>query len=150
MKQVRETAAGKSISAYVILNAKGDQVATVQAHFGGGGTCSVDCWTTGDKYPPLQQGRASGYGYDKFGAAIAGFVIDSHKLTNHCERTGAPKPPKGRKTYPSGYQAPKGYRLANYMDAERSGDGEAGYRDCYREAGLDYLKALGYRVIQAI
>lgn len=33
---------------------------------------------------------------------------------------------------------------------EASDDCEKGYSSCYRISGLDYLKALGYRVIQAI
>lgn len=47
--QVRETAAGKSISAYVVLNKKGEHVATVNAHFSNGGRVSVDVWNLGDK-----------------------------------------------------------------------------------------------------
>lgn len=31
--QVRETAAGKSVSAYVVLNKKGEHVATVNLHY---------------------------------------------------------------------------------------------------------------------
>lgn len=47
--QVRETKAGKSISAYVVLNKKGEQVATVNAHFSDGGRVTVDVWNIGDK-----------------------------------------------------------------------------------------------------
>ena len=46
--QVRETQAGKSISAYVVLNRKGVQVASVQAHYSNGGTVTVDVWNMGD------------------------------------------------------------------------------------------------------
>lgn len=46
--QVRETSAGKSISAYVVLNKKGVHVATVNAHFSNGGTVTVDTWNHGD------------------------------------------------------------------------------------------------------
>jgi len=46
-KQVRETSAGKSVSAYVVLNRKGQHVATVNAYFPNGGGCSVDVWNCG-------------------------------------------------------------------------------------------------------
>ena len=83
-KYVTDTKAGKSLSAYVILNKKGQHVATVRAHFSDGGTCLVNVHCDKDGF---QRATAGGYGYDKFTAALS---------------------------------------------------------------GLDYLKALGYRVIQAI
>lgn len=156
MKQVRETAAGKSIAAWIILNRKGDCVATIQAHYGTGRTM-VDVWTPQGRGP--QQSWASGYGYDKLTNALSGVTIDGHKLTNHCARDGAPKMPKGRKLYPRDFKAPKGYSLANFSTPEHrsrwndSGDqlnGEEGYSDCYRDSGLKYLEAIGYRVLQAI
>lgn len=110
MKQVRETSAGKSISVYVILNKKGEEVATVQAHYANGGRVTVNVWQTSlaldncCKRPDLwsqlpagqdyksaacelwgfQESHAGGYGYDKFTAALAGLIIDGHTLANHC------------------------------------------------------------------
>lgn len=46
--QVRETSAGKSISAWVIMNKKGVHVATVNAHYSNSGRVSVDVWNLGD------------------------------------------------------------------------------------------------------
>lgn len=145
MKQVRDTSAGKSISVYVILNKKGVHVATVQAYFGNAVT--VDCWHAyqrGKETPELQQGRAGGYGYDRFTAAISDFVIDGHRITDHCSRYNAPNKPKGRDTYPDNFKTPKGYLLANY-DTQKGG-----WLDCYRRSGLNYLSDLGYNVIHAI
>lgn len=45
--QVRETKAGSAISAYVILNKKGEHVATVNGHYSSGGRVSVDVWNIG-------------------------------------------------------------------------------------------------------
>lgn len=47
-KQVRETKEGAAISAYVVLNKKGEQVATINAHYSNGGTVSVDVWNIGE------------------------------------------------------------------------------------------------------
>lgn len=47
-KQVRETTAGASISAFVVLNKHGEHVATVNAHYSNGGRVSVDVWNIGD------------------------------------------------------------------------------------------------------
>lgn len=80
MKQVRETTAARSIRAIVIMRGK-RHVATVQAHYGNS-RVSVDVWHTDGT--PLQQGSASGYGYDKFTAALSGLTIDGHKMTDHC------------------------------------------------------------------
>lgn len=195
-KYVSETKAGKSISAYVILDKKGNHVATVKAHFSDGGACLVNVH---DDKAGFQSASASGYGYDKLTSALSGLTIDGHEMSNHCSRDGAPKPPKGRKTFPHDAKPRKGYSFANYTAISRetgntiyrdewikrayaelgiadasddvknerwdevaakahdletawrkSDDCEAGYSDCYRESGLDYLKAIGYRVIQAI
>lgn len=47
-KQVRDTAAGKSLSAYVVLNKRRQHVATVNAHFSNANVCTVDVWNHGD------------------------------------------------------------------------------------------------------
>lgn len=197
-KYVSETKAGKSVSAYVILNKKGEQVAIVRAHFSDGGTCIVNVWDNAS--PEMQFGKAGGYGYDKFTAALSGMTIDGHELSDHSSRQDAPKPPKGRRTFPADYKPRKGFSLANYTSVSKatgnrmhsytfrnmaetklgfdeanrreltdeqwqqigdladklekqwreSDDCESGFESCFRESGLDYLKALGYRVIQAI
>lgn len=64
-KQVRETTAGKSISAYVVLNKAGRHVATVQAHYGNGGTVTVDVWNIGDT-TTKRSAEAMGYTFDAF------------------------------------------------------------------------------------
>lgn len=102
--------------------------------------------------------KASGYGYDKRTAALAGLVIDGIPITDHCSRYGAPKGPDlGR--FPIGYKAPAGYYLANWfrVGTERLAnrgtelpEGWEGYADCYRASGLDVLRAFGYRVIEVI
>lgn len=197
-KYVNETAAAKSLSAYVILNRKGEHVATVKAHFSNGGTCLVNVHDFNSKDDGFQHAKAGGYGYDKFTAALRGMKIDGHAMSDHSEHGQAPRPPKGRKTYPADFKLPKGYELANYAsiskatgsrlwsdhwkdearkalsipadtnlsddefetlfkkarqlekDWQQSDDCESGYTSCFRKSGLDYLKALGYRVIQAV
>jgi hypothetical protein len=195
-KYVHDTKAGKSISAYVVLNKKGEHVATIKAHFSDGGTCLVNVHDFNGEF---QHATAGGYGYDKFAAALSGMTIDGHKMTNHASSEGAPKPPKGRKTFPRDYRPKKGYSLANYTSISKatgytiyrdewikrayaelgiadesndvknerwdevsekarelenawreSDDCETGYSSCFRESGLKYLQAIGYKVIQAI
>jgi hypothetical protein len=164
-KYVRETAAGKSISALVILNPKGKHVATVQAYYGNSGRVLVNVWHAyqkGKETPEMQHASAGGYGYDKFTAALSGLIIDGHTMSNHCSREGAPKYPKGRNSFPSDFKPPKGYSLANWADGSKTypdtgarvhsrlAPDESGYSDCYRKEGLKYLEAIGYQVITAI
>lgn len=159
MTKVRDTKAGQSVAAWVILKGK-TPVAKVQAHYGPS-RVQVDVWNLRAE-PSALSGRASGYGYDKFTAALSGLVIDGHVMTDHCSRLGAPKPPRGRKTYPADAKPKRGYSFANFTrgDAVWPDTGErrfpdmdaseAGYRDCYRLDGLRYLEALGYTVVQAV
>lgn len=148
-KYVTDTNAAKSVSAYVILK-KGKHIATVRAHFSNGGTCLVNVH---DDKGGFQHGKAGGYGYDKFTAALRGLTIDGVTLNDHCGQdvrskrmlkayTAAPAPidqkawdTKARKI---------GARFANW---QRDGDR---YTSLHLESGLDKLKTLGYTVLQAI
>jgi hypothetical protein len=155
LKYVRDTKAGKSIKAYVIMKGR-RKVAKVQVHYGDSGTVLVNVWQDSDGFARsaeqanwhedqenFQFASAGGYGYDKFINALAGMWIDGHQMADHC---GARKKlPKGQNVFPVGFTAPKGYRLANWI----SGD-QPGWRDCYKLPGLDYLRDLGYIVVQAI
>jgi hypothetical protein len=126
----------------------------------------------GGKLPPkpgeyiepmaLQQAKAGGHGYDKFTACLSGMWVDGHKLTDHCGESL--KKPRGKKYFPQGFKAPEGYRLANFGTFQEStgrkvdpwapetetGERVNGYSDCYRQAGLQYLAAVGYTVIEAL
>ncbi len=134
-RYVRETAAGKSISAWVIFKA-GKEVATVQAHYGSGGAVTVNIFqrdsaakrseaasgrseaASGRKDLRFQAATTGGYGYDKLTAALSGLWIDGHQLTNHCE--DSMNPPRGMKYFPADYKPRKGYRLANYGQFDRA------------------------------
>lgn len=184
MERIEDKKAGRAISAYVILKG-GRFVARVHVMRGSGGGVQVDICQTreaaerslaallkaGGKAPKvgeyetplaLQQAKAGGYGYDKLTAALSGMWIDGHKLSDHCGESL--KKPRGKKYFPAGFKAPKGYSLANYGTFQEStgrrvdpwapetetGERVTGYSDCYRLAGTDYLAAVGYTVIQAI
>lgn len=180
-KYVNDTASGKSVTAYVVLNKKGAHVATVRAVWSKSGVCLVNVH---DDAAGFQHAKAGGGGYDKFTACLNNMTIDGHKLSDHC--ADRIKLKKGQYIFPSNSKAPKGYSFANHCEiwadgraydkhaeiakfratmdfdsavlAHRSkrmqqiSNGEiiSGWRDCYRESGLDYLTALGYRVIKAI
>ncbi len=167
-KYVRDTGPGKVISAWIIL--KGSrEVATVQACHGSGGRVLVNIFqrdkaaersaataakaVRGKAAPEpsnfsFQSGSASGYGYDKLTAALSGLIVDGHQLTDHC--AGSKRPSNGAGVFPQGFKPPRGWTMANYMTPKAHGVKVAGYANCYRDAGLDFLKAVGYRVIQAI
>ncbi len=151
--QFREMKAAKAVGCYVIM--KGARfVAKVQTHRSAAGVMQVDVWqdykaaTRSTKAAGratlmvYQSARAGGGGYDKFTACLAGMWVDGHKLADHCGESL--KPPKGSTVFPFGFKTPKGYTLANPgLEIE-------GYRNCYKQAGLRYLEALGYNVIEGI
>jgi hypothetical protein len=167
MKQVRETAAGKSISAYVILNKKREHVATVQACYTDGGVCYVDVWNeykvSKTQTDGPQQKRAGGYGYDKFTNALRGMVIDGVTLNDHCGQDEASQrllkqyqdhmrkvKPEFRKSSQAHWEnkvSKLGMRFANF---KRIDDEFWIFDSLYYESGLDKLTLLGYSVIRAI
>ena len=109
VKFVRESAAGKAISAWTITNGRGECLAKVQAHFAPSGGVRVDVFNSGRD---VQHGSAGGYGYDKLTAALSGLVVAGHKLAGHCE-VGL-RPPRGLPGFPPDYRR-KGYQTANSM-----------------------------------
>src|SRR5690606_31099936 len=114
-KYVLETKAAKALSCYIIMRCN-KHIATVRAHFADGGTCVVNVHHTraARKFAEFQHATASGWGYNKFTAALRGLVIDGHTMVDDCEVKL--KYPKGRASFPRDYKAPKGYRLANYAE----------------------------------
>lgn len=154
---VRETAAGKSISAWVILKA-GKEVATVQAHYGSGGAVTVNIFQCGSaanrseaasglKALYFQAATAGGYGYDKLTAALSGLWIDGHQLTDHCG--GSLKPPRRLKYFPSDYKPRKGYRLANYGQFDRATGEPRGSYWLRDEAECQLGKGAEWEAVQA-
>jgi len=138
-KQVRETKAGRSIQAFVIIKPRKGVVATIHAHFADSGMCTVDVWDEGCL---VYQGRAGGGGYDKFTNALAGAVIQGITMVDHCQVSK--KLGKGASSFPYGTKEPRGYCFANYV-ADKSG-----WTSCYRVAGPDLLKYYGFTVEQVI
>lgn len=153
-KQVRETSAGKSISAWVILRNNGRHVATVQAAFLDSGNVLVDVF---GPHSLDFQGKAGGYGYDKLTSALSGAVIDGITLYNHSVGNYDPENPK----YPELHKLWKRYERAEshsetwYEEARKIGASFANYKNgkftsLYFVSGLERLTFLGYKVIQAI
>lgn len=202
--QVRDTAAGKSISADIVLNKRGEHVATVQAHFSNGGAVTVDVWNQGDaaccrslatarktgavtdkafenalrnvpgyysdeksrdEYAAytlfgLQQGRAGGYGYDKFASALAGLIIDGHTMADHCGTVPEAEKARARlfnayckAAANTGIESQKAWDAKAYKIGARFANWDSEnnrYSSLHFTAGMDRLTTMGYRVISAI
>lgn len=110
----------------------------------------------GDRFT-TQKGTAGGYGYDKLTAALSSMTVDGKSLSDHCGQDAQSE--KFLKAYSKavkfGCEARKkvenkatkaGYTFANWG----SGEVYDGWQSCYRLPGLDYLRALGYQVIEVI
>ena len=141
-KQVRETAAAKSIGAWIVMNGK-DQVATVHAHFGNS-RVTVDVWSPTKL---IFQGSAVGYGYDKFAAALSGAIIGGIKIFDHCETSDETKSalaaqPEDREANNFYWLSQIGLTPANYVNGIPT--------SCFYISGLDRLVSFGCTVIKVI
>jgi hypothetical protein len=152
MKQVREIT---NASSYVVLNKKGEHVATVQFNLGSGGCVQCDVWSRkpGQSYLELtHQKKAGGYGYDKRTAALAGAIVEGYQIADHCgriEEEGEMLRSKIIKAYGKADTHEK--REALIKKANNNGLRFANeYNSLHAESGLDRLSSLGYNVITAL
>lgn len=110
-----------------------------------------------------QKSTAGGYGYDKKTAALSGLTIDGHEITNHCaqDATSARLLKAYGKAQLTGdtvkadqvyKRAGKmGYSFTNYTSVGGyQPNAWTGYQSCYKLPGLDYLRALGYNVLEVL
>lgn len=148
MKQVRETAAGQAISAWIILK-EGKHIGTVHAHYSNGGVCTVNVW---DRNTPPQFGKAGGYGYDKFTAALSGMTIDGVRMYDHSvgDENTACILKEYQRVFTEGEYTEAIVNHAKGLGMKFANYSIKGWSSCHYIGGLDRLKALGYTVIQAI
>jgi hypothetical protein len=146
-----------NVAVYVVLKGA-RRVALVQALYpkDGAGRLSVEVhtWDKTGNYTEYKS-SASGYGYCKQTAALAGAVIDGYVMADHCGRV-EDKAMKAAarllKQHQAGvlkcdWQAKAkrlGFRFANWDDKREC------YTSLHPQAGLDRLTDMGYRVLQAI
>ena len=151
------------VRTFVITHPKKQDMATIQIVYpkDGAGRLKAFCVDRFGQECVAQQGYAGGYGYDKAGAAMSGFVIDGKLITDHCAEDEQSKlflRAYGRSMLRQDADAAKvieekarkqGYRFANWTsEGGYQPNAWHGYQSCYKEQGLDYLRALGYNVIQ--
>lgn len=146
MKPIREKKSLQGLSAFVVLSPEGVEVAVVHVHSSGGRT-TANVWNHGQGNPsakehPFQAKSATGYGYNRTAEALRGMIIHGHQIAGECE-VNLPLP-EGLNYFPENHPIPAGFRFAN-----RCRDHREGFDSCIKIAGLDYLAAFGFRVIQA-
>lgn len=152
--------------AIIITHPKKEGRAEIVIKFPRDGAGRVEAWCA-DFFPAdgcrgVQYGRAGGYGYDKQTAAMSGFIIDGHEITDHCGQDAMSakllkawhraKTPEGKKRVEDKARK-SGYSFTNWnTEARKPGysftnwDTGDGWQSCYKLSGLDHLKALGYSI----
>lgn len=98
---------------------------------------------------------AGGYGYDKIVASLSNLTIDGHKLTDHCgEDDTSKRLLKAWHKAEDKRKAEDKARKLGYFFTNWSGiggyccpTGQDGWQSCYRASGLDYLSAIGYKIL---
>lgn len=171
MKQVREIS---DSSAKIVMNKKGEHVATVHFRYGSGGGVQCDVWSRnpGEKWLSLvHQKKAGGYGYDKSTAALSGAIIEGYKMADHCgrvEESGEKKREALMRAYKrrvnSGLAMTRedhaafeekarkiGCHFANWGAVSLADGGEyAAWQSLHNQSGLDRLEMMGFTVITAL
>ena len=146
MKRIDELS---DCTAYIVLNKKGEHVATVNYRYGSGGGVQCDVFQRDEL---VHQKKAGGYGYDKITAALAGAVIDGYRIADHCGHAEAAGE-KARARLIAAYK--RNPAAHTYQDwsarASRIGCRWAnGMESLFFSSGLDRLSDLGYRVLRAL
>lgn len=136
------------VRTFAITHPKKDGHASINIVYpkDGAGRLKAFCIDSFGDRPIAQSGYAGGHGYDKAGAAMSGFVIDGKTITDHCaqDATSAQLLKRMTKVIDDDTK-----RRALSDKARKIGyDFANGCTLCYKMQGLDYLRALGYRVIQ--
>lgn len=152
-QQMENAAPFKRVASFTIIHPKkpgGYAVVNVAYPADGAGRLQVFVIDAFGDSRTCTGGYASGYGYDKFTAALSGLTIDGRKLTDHCGQDDYSKALLKRAKRLSYDECrallskgkARGYQFANWTSE--------GWGSCYKLSGLDYLRALGYVVIQAL
>jgi len=151
------------VAAKIVTHPKKDGYAKVLAAYPKDGAGRLTVYVV-DGFGPrftTQRGRAGGYGYDKFTAALSGLTIDGHVMSDHsgADLMAAKLLKQYGKIALAGQDTTaieakiraKGYSLTNWTSNGGYKPNEwNGYQSCYKTPGLDYLRAIGYRVIDVI
>ena len=151
------------VSSYTITHPKREGHAVINVAYpkDGAGRLTVyvrDCF---GEQCTTTRGTAGGYGYDKFTAALSEHTIDGHLMSDHATQDSTSK--RLLKAYGKARLAGEdgekvrtrakklGYFFTNWSEGGGyQPNGWNGWQSCYRGSGLELLRTLGYRIIQAI
>jgi len=162
-RKMEEHAAFKRCASFTITHPKKpDGYAVVNVAYPADGAGRLRVFVI-DAFSPegrtATEGSAGGYGYDKLAAALSGMTIDGHTLANHSGQDDT-----SARLLKAWHKASADKRAAVEKRASKLGyfftnwsagggfrpTGADGWQSCYKTSGLDYLCALGYRIIQGI
>lgn len=160
---VAATKAGQTIGAFVVLNRKGEHVATVQAYYGegqSGTTVTVnvfDARAMSAEWNDMQTSR--GRSLDQ---ALAGLTIDGHMLFDQCGKDAHSQWLMEAYIHDKERIQPRFEQLdwdkkakkigAYFTNWTRSSDayGRSRFDSLFYKGGLERLRVMGYTVICAI
>ena len=149
---VRDTKAGQSIRAFIIL--KGSKVVGKVQVYDGTGITRVDLWDLDSGNATFQQGSARGYGYDRLTQALDGMILAGVTLRDHCVVNEAAnrlyalylkdanRADSDRNVYWADRAAKIGASFANWKDGR--------WHNLYIDGGLSQMTRRGFQVLEAI
>lgn len=164
-REIEDNTAFSRVSAQLVTHPKKTGYARILSAYPKDGAGRLTVYIVdgfGDTFQ-TQKGTAGGYGYDKKTAALSSMTIDGHSLTDHCGQDDTSK--RLLKAYGKACMgedkvkidaivkraAKVGYSFSNWAsEGGYKPNAWNGYQSCYRLPGLEYIEALGYRVIDVI
>lgn len=139
-KYVSDTSYGKSVNAWVILSPDHKLIGKVSVAYFDSGNSLLNVFNWGKDQEEHGFQFARNYLVGNINSLLDGMYIDGHLLSDYCAIRLTPE----NEFFSRDFVCPVGFELANY-DPKLDG-----WTSCFKKAGFEYLRALGYTVIQAI
>lgn len=132
---ISQTTAASKLSAWLVVNKKGEKIATITALKHNDDRLTVNVKAKENGRNVLRTSTVRGGGYDKLKTCLHGFKIEGVDIYDDATPVPGWKP---------GRPSPKGAELTNWNSEKGM------FTSCFYIGGLERLKAFGYCVYQVI
>lgn len=158
LKYVIDSAAAKSLHAYIILDSQGKLAGKILAHYGNTRQCTVNLSDWTEHGGDIQKGTAGGGGYDKLATVLARMKFGGLQLPDQCGTNPEVKAMKAKydKCHAEGKLTERKKEAFNRASKSIGASFNNWNRELHKWDSLycmewnRYLEAHGYKVVQVI